>query len=571
MFFGKRARQPSAAAAAAASSSKRMKENNDDNGFLTNEYKTTVRAAAYIGPRGWTVPKAALSAKDIEQIRKQLTVHKENQMVMGAASAAAAGGNNDADVVYAYRESVNKMYIPRFWAAKRYGGVPTVTTTVARGDTRVELEFCGELRPAQKKIVQTYLDHVSTSTSKNNVGGLLSVPCAAGKTVMAINIICQLRERALIIVHKEFLLNQWIERIGEFARRGSSSASAPPSIGRIQGDVFDVEGRDFVVAMLQTLYARTFPDGAFASFGITVVDETHRICSDQFSNALFKINTKYSLGISATIHRKDGMHCLLEMFLGDVLYHEERSGGDDAVQVRAIEFRVPASETEYHEVPTDARGNVMYSTMVTKLSDYEPRNDFLVRVLRDLRAEDASRQIMVLSFTKRVLRYLHDACERESIGTVGYYVGGMKQKDLTATESKDIVLATYSMAAEALDIKTLQVLVMATPKTDIVQSVGRILRVKHANPVVVDIIDTHGVFRKQWQKRQQYYRSCNYSILMTNSNKYKDMLSARGGGDKDDTIWRRKNASAAASAAENDHGKEGGGAGGGGGTCLISI
>ena len=69
------------------------------------------------------------------------------------------------------------------------------------------------------------------------------------------------------------------------------------------------------------------------------------------------------------------------------------------------------------------------------------------------------------------------------------------------------------MAAEALDIKTLSRLVMATPKTDITQSVGRILRMKHENPVIVDIVDGHDCFQNQWKQRKRFYKKCNYRGL----------------------------------------------------------
>ena len=76
------------------------------------------------------------------------------------------------------------------------------------------------------------------------------------------------------------------------------------------------------------------------------------------------------------------------------------------------------------------------------------------------------------------------------------------------------------MAAEALDIKTLSILVMATPKTDIIQSVGRILRVKHEQPIIVDILDTHDVFQNQYIQRKRFYKKCNYKIIKCDSNQY---------------------------------------------------
>ena len=84
------------------------------------------------------------------------------------------------------------------------------------------------------------------------------------------------------------------------------------------------------------------------------------------------------------------------------------------------------------------------------------------------------------------------------------------------------------MAAEALDIKTLTTLIMATPKTDIEQSVGRILREKHSNPIVVDIVDSHDTFKNQWRKRKTFYKKENYKIIYTTSPKYNPDTSTIG-------------------------------------------
>jgi hypothetical protein len=93
-----------------------------------------------------------------------------------------------------------------------------------------------------------------------------------------------------------------------------------------------------------------------------------------------------------------------------------------------------------------------------------------------------------------------------------------KEKALKETESKQVVIDTYAMASEALDIKTLTTLIMATPKTDIEQSVGRILRERHSQPIVVDIIDTHQLFQNQWRKRKIFYKKENYKIVYNSTS-----------------------------------------------------
>jgi hypothetical protein len=159
--------------------------------------------------------------------------------------------------------------------------------------------------------------------------------------------------------------------------------------------------------------------------------------------------------------------------------------------------------------------------MISKLCTYNRRTEFILDIVSNSFDENENQQMMILAHNKNILKYLHDAIAYRKIadGSVGYYIGGMKEAALKETESKKIVIATYSMAAEALDIKSLTTLLMATPKTDIEQAVGRILREKHGNPVVIDIIDQHQPFRNQWKKRKTFYKKQNYQIVYPNKKK----------------------------------------------------
>jgi superfamily II DNA or RNA helicase len=144
-------------------------------------------------------------------------------------------------------------------------------------------------------------------------------------------------------------------------------------------------------------------------------------------------------------------------------------------------------------------------------------------VIHDLMVENDENQIMILSHKRDLLVYIHDEINAQQIGSCGYYVGGMKQKNLQETESKQIVLATYAMAAEALDIKSLNTLVMVSPKTDIVQSVGRILRTRGNGKIIVDVIDPHDVFQNQWKKRKTFYNKSGYITRVVKSQDYNGM------------------------------------------------
>jgi len=448
----------------------------------------------YLGQKGYTIPKNELTIEQQKNIRTDLTI---KPFIMGSPM------NNNQPSYPAYRESSSKMYVPHFYGVDNFGEPKEIK--IGEGED-ISLEFNGSLRDGQIPVVETYMKHINNTPCG---GGLLELPCAFGKTCLAINIISRLKKKTLIIVHKEFLMNQWIERIEQFLPKAK--------IGKIQGQIIDIDGKDIVIGMLQSLSMKEYPSSVFESFGLTIIDEVHHISSEVFSNSLFKIVTRYMLGLSATMNRKDGTTHVFKMFLGEVVFKGKRDEERD-VTVRAVEYKV--NDEEFNEVKTDFRGKPAYSTMISKLCEYNRRSEFILKVLSDMLQENPNQQVMILAHNKNILKYLHDAISHRNMATVGYYVGGMKEHSLKETETKKVVIATYSMASEALDIKTLTTLIMATPKTDIEQSVGRILRERHSNPIVVDIIDSHDLFKNQWRKRKTFYKKENYKIIYTTSVSY---------------------------------------------------
>ena len=478
----------------------------------------------YLGPRGYTVPKSELTEAQIADLRRELTVRP-------ASGAVGYGAPTDAVEYPIYRESPNKLYLPRFFGEREFGPVKKLAIS---GGEDISVPFAGGLRPIQVPVVAAYMAAVSTDMGG---GGLLELPCAFGKTVLSLKIIAELGKKTLVIVNKEFLLNQWVERIGQFLPTAR--------VGRIQGPEIDIADKDIVIGMLQSISMKDYDASVFESFGLTIIDEVHHISSEVFSRALFKIVSKYMLGLSATMERKDGTTYVFKQFLGEVVFKGERDEEHD-VEVRAIEF--VSKDAEFNTVEYDFRGNPKYSTMIVKLCDYVERSDFIVRVIADLVKEQPGAQIMILAHNRSILTYLHDSIKTREVATVGYYVGGMREEALKATEDKQVVVATYAMAAEALDIKTLNTLVMVTPKTDIVQSVGRILREKHEKPLVIDIVDKHDVFQNQWTKRRRYYKKCEYTIRAIDSERYAGFSEM----EKWKLVYRRAKALACAKEVMSD-------------------
>ena len=459
-----------------------------------------------MGQKGYTIYKKNLEVEEQEELREELT-----------AKPFVAKNSMSKQVKFPiYRESKQKFYVPRFYGIQKYG-VPK-EIKLSDGED-INIEFNGSLREHQKPVVEDFVNHV-----KKNSCGLLELFCGYGKTVLALNIISKLKKKTLVIVHKEFLLNQWVERIEQFLPMAR--------IGRIQGSIVDTDDKDIVIGMLQSISMKTYPISLFQEFGFTIIDETHHISAEVFSNSLFKIVTKYMLGLSATMNRKDGLTKVFKMFLGDVVVKKQRED-DTPVTVKAIEYH---TEDEYfNETIYNFKGQTHYSLMISKLCEFNPRREFILRVLVDTlkqaKKDKERMQVMILAHNKNLLHYLYEAIEYRKIASVGYYIGGMKQKDLKKSEDKQVIIATYAMAEEALDIKTLTTLIMATPKTDVTQAVGRILRSTDHKPLVIDIVDIHETFKRQWLKRKRFYNSNKYKIMYSedyDSNEWVISQSTRG-------------------------------------------
>jgi superfamily II DNA or RNA helicase len=306
-------------------------------------------------------------------------------------------------------------------------------------------------------------------------------------------------------------MNQWIERIESFLPTAK--------VGRIQGDIIDIEGKDIVLGMLQSLSNKEYDPKIWDQFGLCVFDECHHLSAEVFSNIMINVVTNYNLGLSGTMERKDGLSKVFHYFIGPVI-HKEKTDLTCEVIVKAIKIN---NDDIFEDVKTDQRGNPLYSLMINKLN-YEKRNDLIINIIEHELKLNSDQQIMILAQTKSILDNLYEKITERinskltnNITSIGFYVGGMKEEKLKESETKQLILGTYAMASEGLDIKTLTTLIMATPKSDVCQSVGRILRSKHSSPLVIDLIDDHIILKNQFKKRTTYYKSKNYNII-----KYKD-------------------------------------------------
>ena len=437
---------------------------------------------------GYGIPKSGLSQTDIDRIRLELTVspsvHRDFQTT------------NDRRQFPLYLESSKKIYVPKHYGIAHFG-VPSHTKIPNGRD--IDVKFNGTLREEQKEPVASFLKACDDPT---RMGGILNLPCAFGKTAIAVYTICTLAKKTLVIVHKEFLVDQWRERISAFAPTAK--------VGIIKGKCIDVEGADIVIGLLQSLSMKEYPQKLFEEFGFVVVDEIHRTGAEVFSRALVKVNFRYALGLSATIQRKDGLSKVFMWYIGGIVYKVSKRS--DSVNVQQLKYE--CDDLEYCRVEMSRNNTLNMSKMINNICNHALRTRFIVQTLECILSHEPVRKVLILSDRRGHLESIARHLTDFGLKDWGFYYGGMKQDDLKKSEGCSIILGTFQMSQEGLDIKGLDTLILASPKSDIVQATGRILRDKPEDrkhiPLIVDIVDDFSVFALQSKKRSTYYKKCKY-------------------------------------------------------------
>lgn len=453
----------------------------------------------YLDINGYHIKKNKFTPKELKSLKKELTVSPSNNMY----------GENDDVFFEQYKETDNEIIVPRYYGVKKFGE-PLYFFEPEKAD----LKFSSKLRDYQEPIVEKCVEYI-----KETGGGMLSVPCGRGKTVMAIYIAHKLGLKTLIIVHQSFLQDQWIDRIKFFTGEEA---------GIIRQDKVNVDGKKIVVGMIQSIGSRNYGD-IFNDFGLVIFDECHHYASKWFSSTVSRIGARYTFGLSATLYRGDGLVKVVHWYLGDVAYKEKMKTNNQVV-VKMINFN-SQNKKLFKETTRMVKGIRMANCtkMLNNLVQIKSRDEILINTINTLR-KDPERKILVLSGRKMShlpqLKNEIDALIKKDIEECKlvedecrtyYYTGDCKQKERHEAErNADIIFATYHMAQEGLDIPRLNTVILATPKKDVVQAVGRILRKELVDgdirPLIVDIVDNVSIFPKQSTVREKFYEQSDYII-----------------------------------------------------------
>ena len=464
-----------------------------------------------LSSQGYAIYKNKISSLELKTIQDDLTITP--------FVCPGYGSEEDITPYKIYKENTDKIYVPFHYGFSKYGTPDKIKLTEPE-PTTIAFSADRKTRPYQDEIIATYIE-----SARKKGGGIISVGCGRGKTVMALKITELLKVKTLILVHKEFLMNQWVERIKEYLPNAR--------IGYIQGKTLDIQRKDIVLAMIQSLSDprkdKDYPTNIFETFGLVIADECHHLAARQFVRSLGKYSFKYTLGLSATPNRADNLQRVFKHYLGEIVYK------DAEIQKSAEDLQlehIPNSTVEvyiYHnndpkyckeELNYKKKPNVVI--MKSNIAECLKRSKFLLSFLPRLISE--GRYILLLSCRREHIFQMEKMINDMAIPecSVGLYLGGMKQEDLDNSATKRVIIATFNMAEEAFDCKSLNTLIYMTPHNNIEQAVGRILREEKKKrkmiPLIIDLQDTFSSFNKWNKVREKYYKSKGYPMKIFDVN-----------------------------------------------------
>lgn len=357
----------------------------------------------------------------------------------------------------------------------------------------------------------------AVSAMKRAGCGILQSPCGSGKTQMGIALAARIGRKTLWLTHTADLLNQSYDRARQYYPE--------ETLGKITGGRVQI-GSHMTFATVQTLSKLDLEKYKY-EWDVIIVDECHRVSGTpsgmkMFYRVMSRLAASYKYGLSATVHRSDGLIKSTFAILGDIQYKVP----DEAVAEKIMQVEILRRDTGIMTSRSclDTDGTMVYS----KLMEYLTGNIARCQIIAEDLVKNQNHSNLILSDRLDHLHLLQNMLPEELKKDSAMIDGRMTSKKAKADRiqaledmkagKKHFLFASFSLAKEGLDIPRLDRLYLTTPKKDyavVTQSIGRIARTSEGKeqPVCYDYVDQIGFCENQWKRRKTSYRKARCRII----------------------------------------------------------
>lgn len=351
-------------------------------------------------------------------------------------------------------------------------------------------------------------------------GCTIIADCGFGKTRVAIGLMVALGRRTLLLCNRDVLMQQWADVLRDLCKDLKVSwIQGSQQLHRKQvsanGHVYmgPLEPADVCICSIETLITGTLEPAFLKTFGTVIVDECHHLAAATLVHALPMVPSRYVVGLSATPDRRDGLEYLLYFLAGPASFVYKRlpsiTGLKDTVEVQKFELTSGTQREKFY-----ANGQMAFAEMITFLTEDTVRNTALVTKLIEL--VQTRKKIIVVSGQVLHCQELYTAVQKalDQKPILALMAGPNVESKLAKDPATKVVFATYSLLEEGYDDPYLDTLVLATPRSRIQQTIGRIERSHEGKlrPLVIDLVDQFSVYPNMWFKRRAFYASRGFLI-----------------------------------------------------------
>lgn len=355
--------------------------------------------------------------------------------------------------------------------------------------------------------------------------GILVSCCGSGKTQMALETIAKIGGKALWLTHTGELLTQSMDR-------AKACFDLPKeAYGTITAGKVNI-GTHITFATVQTMRELDLRQYA-KEWDVVMVDECHKAVGSptkvmQFYKVLSNLSARFKFGVTATPKRSDGLERCMFALLGDIVHTIPK----EEVKQYTCPVKVKKVETGYSpnlDFVLAGDGTIVYSDLINDLTENTARNEKIASDIQTLLNDKPTARILILSDRVAHLTELRERiCKNIAEPQVKQLMAlsnSKKQREARRQVLKDlndgkinVVLATYALAKEGLDVPTLDYVVFASPQKDpttVEQSAGRVGRKADGKDfgTVIDYVDDFGMLKGFSKKRNSVYKKLEYKIM----------------------------------------------------------
>lgn len=343
-------------------------------------------------------------------------------------------------------------------------------------------KFQFELRPSQKEIVYDMQDNC-----------IINAKVGFGKTFCGLALAARLKEKTLVVTHTVALRNQWEKEVVK-------TLGIKPGI--IGSGKFNIDS-PIVVSNIQSL-VKYIPQ-LNREFGLLIVDEMHHVSSPTFTKVVDAMFSRYKVGLSGTIERKDQKHVVFKDYFGSKIYRPERENTMTPT-VDVINSGVAFSNTNasWAEKVNALKESYLYKNLVIRLADHYA---------------SLGHKVLIVSDRVEFLKECSEASEYPSEVLIGALKEDQREEVINKISSGEVkqLWSTQSLVSEGISINPLSCIILGTPLNNmplLEQLIGRIQRQAEGklDPVVVDIKLEGWTVNNQFNNRLGHYMKQGYEI-----------------------------------------------------------